>query len=293
MVKKYQLAKFEAAAYSHNPNKYQTDVWKLVSDSDQLHKSDWGYFGAVYINEQSKEIIIANSGTNFDFLSPIDLFKDLLSDYQIARGQVPKQFTNAAKEFVNLTLSSLVQKGIDLSDFKIVSTGHSLGAVLSDLVAIELASQGYQTESITFDSLGSYSVIKNYLTELNNNKLLSYTALQDVHLEVYNAAPHYLNTYDQHLGEVYQVEWPHQLNSLSWAPEVIQSHYFKNWYLNAFDKDSGDLNNITWKQTNPIDLLIKEVTEHTYTEDTILQDDDIFMANISSTKLVTPIHEDG
>ncbi|MFN7039106.1 MAG: hypothetical protein ACK4OM_06045, partial [Alphaproteobacteria bacterium] len=90
MVSLNEIAKANIASYTKTLKNMPN--WELISDSDQANLSHYGYYSIALINEESKEIIIANSGSNFTpytnsvsdfFYYPVNLFWDLINDYQI------------------------------------------------------------------------------------------------------------------------------------------------------------------------------------------------------------------
>lgn len=240
----YQLAQFIAAAYTKNSSKYETAKWKKLLTSDEINASKSGFYGTAYINEASKEVVIANSGTNFnifglgwltklDFSVPVDFIKDLYSDTQLFLGYVPNQFTNGADKFTDAVIKQL---GNESHNYTFTTTGHSLGAVLSNLENIKLTAMGYHVSSVNIDSPGSKPILENYI-ENHNLKL----GCDNLDITTFNAPKHLANSVHDEVGNVYEFTMPYTNSSIfSSVMETIHNHQFRNIITKAFNKDAGD-----------------------------------------------------
>lgn len=242
---KYTLAKFVAASYTHHAKKLP-EGWSVVTDSNKLGLSHKGFYGVTFQNEATKEIVVAFSGTSF--LKPWEggLLEDMKSNYQVlVNKEVPHQY-EAAKEFVTKCLADLP----DAHDNSITLTGHSLGAVLSDLATYELNLAGYDNvKAINFDNPGSKPIVEQMLHTLN-------LEMGDVKVDIeqYESKPTVINTWNTQVGEVFEVDFKPEglfnqvLNMVSYLDPTgiattIQQHYFSNWLGYAFNKDTGDVIN--------------------------------------------------
>jgi hypothetical protein len=145
--------------------------------------SNYSYKAIAFFNEKTKEIVFANAGT--DTTDPFDFADDLM----LACGFVPNKISDI-KSFVNLVEHEI----IGLENYTLHCTGHSLGGVLSDLMALELKSRGFQVEdSITFENPGS----KASLDRAISNGLFSGSLeidLTETTFSVFNALPNIINT---------------------------------------------------------------------------------------------------
>lgn len=110
-------------------------TWEAVQVKNDTSN---GYTGAVYINKETKEIILVNRGTE------VTDSNDLHSDVQMAVALIPSQL-DSSQSLVDFAKNYAEQNGYDLS-----ITGHSLGGSLSEL-------QGLQTgvDVVTFNSFGT------------------------------------------------------------------------------------------------------------------------------------------
>ena len=107
-----------------------------------------GFYAAAYQNEATGEIIIAYSGTQ-----PTDT-GDLAALAQIAAGQVPDQYNDAAS-FYNAVRA---QYGADAN---ITLTGHSLGGSLASLVAASFTTPDSVLQANVFNAVGAKGVLTN------------------------------------------------------------------------------------------------------------------------------------
>lgn len=175
---------------------YANDLYSLRQKIEELDlKEDWvplftsaensnySYKAIAFFNEKTKEIVFANAGT--DTTDPFDFADDLM----LACGFVPNKISDI-KSFVNLVEHEI----IGLENYTLHCTGHSLGGVLSDLMALELKSRGFQVEdSITFENPGS----KASLDRAISNGLFSGSLeidLTETTFSVFNALPNIINT---------------------------------------------------------------------------------------------------
>jgi tetratricopeptide (TPR) repeat protein len=145
----------------------------LLKDS-QFAKND--YFGIAYRNKNTNELVIAHRGTK--------TLKDLKSDMHIALGKVPEHYEPA-----KLFLTRVKEK---YGNPYISHTGHSLGAVLAELLAYEDG-----TSAVTFDSPGTRNILENLRgTEFDN---------QRIDVITFMSTPNFINTATTHVGQLIQI----------------------------------------------------------------------------------------
>lgn len=243
-MNKYRLAKFNAASYAHESRDLK-DGWEFVTDSNKLGLSKDGFYGITFKNKDTQEVAVAFSGTSFNH--PLDggIWNDFWSGFQIYRGQIPAQYESAKL----YTLHSLKMVS-DIENPSITLTGHSLGAVLSDLVTYRLKAAGLDNvKAINFDNLGSKPIVekmlKTYDVDINDVQ---------VNIEQYQSKPHLVNHWYEQVGNVFTVDFePEGLFNkvltlasyidLTGIATTIQQHYFSNMMRHAFDRDTGDFLN--------------------------------------------------
>lgn len=184
----YKLAKGNDIYKAHEFEtiKKLGDDWKvLCKSSDNADTNQNGYKSVTFINHNTQEILIATAGT-----VPTDIH-DLKDDVYIAAGSFPSK-VNQVKSMVDY-ISKLLGADIDSYTFNV--TGHSLGAVLTDVTAFEIMSRGLKLgTSVTFDSPGSKNAIQAAITSgvFSNARDITIDELAD-HCVIYNAKHNIIN----------------------------------------------------------------------------------------------------
>lgn len=160
--------------------------WKvLCKSSDNADTNQNGYKSVVFINQSTKQILIATAGT-----VPTDIH-DLKDDAYIAAGTFPSK-VDQVKSMVNYISKSL---GADIDSYMFNVTGHSLGAVLTDATAFEIMSRGLNLgTSVTFDSPGSKNAIQAAINAGVFSNTLD-TTIEELakHCVIYNAKHNIIN----------------------------------------------------------------------------------------------------
>ena len=189
---------------AHEFEKYQDILvksakskWEILLDSSiSTTTNNHAYKAVAFANRETKEVHICTAGTN-----PAH-FNDLKDDVKIIFGYAPSKI-DPMKHFVSNVLK-LVNE-----DYTFSTSGHSLGAIVSDLTAAEIISRGLKfNKSTTFDSPGSKTAmeyaIKNEMFSGNNNPdIVEKVAEKAI---TYNARPNIINiTQPQLAKEIYLV----------------------------------------------------------------------------------------
>lgn len=222
-------------------------TWTLF---DLYYDAGTDYRGACYARNlltKNAQILLVHRGSVFTF--PNGIF-DVIGDIEIALNLVPIQFTS----FLNFCLQ-LNKKMLDLYKFfdekdshaemmqyiQYVSTGHSLGAVLSDCSS----ATGLIT-SITFENPGSKAAICQILT----NYYHAPVALQEQVLNTmkmtcvaYQAGVNLINTCNEQVGTTFRIntDYNYDLTILQ-MPRPLTANYRLNlYYLIANTKDQHQM----------------------------------------------------
>jgi hypothetical protein len=200
------LAKFCSAAYVKNltnlksiANKLSAD-WKILKVSDEVHgASDLLYRSYAMVNENSKEVVVVNSGTRMNQLKQSDkkgLLQDILADVEVFLKLVPTQFTDDGEVFLQNLLGSH-------SNYSFILTGHSLGAVFAQLSHTFLKAHGVNATSFVFESPGAYEKIESYIAinhvDVSTNSISHESS-------VYNSQPSIINLLHKQIGNVYRIQ---------------------------------------------------------------------------------------
>jgi hypothetical protein len=192
MISTYNLIKLNK--HISNPKSILPSGWRILLDSDKIAGlKETGYHGYAFVNHNTKEFVIASSGTNKGERGIEDFLADLASDFQILSGEVPAQLTDGALPFARGALAQHYHPS-----YKIYFTGHSLGAVLAELSKVYFDANGYalNSQAVTFDSPGSMPILAHLGYEGN-------TPLPGI--TIYNGAPNVINTCNKQAGLVHQL----------------------------------------------------------------------------------------
>ncbi len=174
--------------------------WKLFSTSDETHgANDLYYRSYAMVNEESKEVLVVNSGTRMNQLKQVEkkgLIHDIIADAEVFLKQVPMQFTDDGEVFLKHVLRTH-------SDYSFILTGHSLGAVFAQLSHTYLEAHGVNSTSFVFESPGSFDTIQGYIKD-NHLDVSINKVVQDS--KVINAAPNLINSLHKQVGSVYRIQ---------------------------------------------------------------------------------------
>ncbi|WP_395476244.1 hypothetical protein [Rickettsia endosymbiont of Pantilius tunicatus] len=169
--------------------------WEVLATSvDDKNTNQYGYKAVAFINRNTKEIHISSSGTI------ITEKYDLIEDARITFGRIPNKLL-PVKEFVTKVLEQAGGKE-KVIDYKFSTSGHSLGAIVSDLTGVEIHSRGLKFEkSVTFDNPGSKKVVENAIKNKNFSGDVV-TPIEELakHCEVYNVKHNFINTNNPQLA---------------------------------------------------------------------------------------------
>jgi hypothetical protein len=174
--------------------------WGVIArSSDFKIENDHLLKSAAYINHNSKTIVIATVGTNFTINK--QGFCDIIDDIHIVSGKIVPKFADV-KNFVDQLIKVVGKE--KLNEYKIITTGHSLGAVLSDMTAVYAKSKGLNVaESITFDNPGSKPIIENLLKQTPFSNLTTNGLKNEINFETYTSTPNIVNTCNEQIGTHY------------------------------------------------------------------------------------------
>ncbi len=162
-----------------------------------------------FINNSTNCLVIAFAGSSVKIIS--QGVKDLTADLHIAGQRMPDKKIQDIKKFLER-----LQERIDLKDYDITVTGHSLGGVLSDLAAACLLELGIKVkDSITFENPGSKPILKNAIADgyfsgnthsriFGNKKLLKLNP-ECKFISIQSPYSNIVNTMNEQVGEALAV----------------------------------------------------------------------------------------
>ncbi len=205
------------------------------TEGDTQKAIDGNLKSVVLIDKTNKSVVVVTAGTRIDGEFG-DMIADVRDDLLLSFGFQPQK-KQEVQSLNDLIIQEIPDDG--LKDYKFHYTGHSLGAVMSDIAATNMAMKLLKQDipvsgkisTITFDNPGSYTLVnkmlKNYkkksIEEENslytnennqNNKDLHNKKLEDINnLELkdfvdyksFNNRPNAINTTDKQAGKVYTI----------------------------------------------------------------------------------------
>jgi hypothetical protein len=225
--------------------------WRVMD----IGQTDTGYYGVAYVNDRTKEVVVAHRGTDPDagdifeslvMASPLGVAStvvgdmlgignplrdgmrmlginrdgnDLDDDAQLAFEGTPDQF-HESQRFVRSVMSQMGSG--PYADYKVSHTGHSLGAVLADLHA---AQHGQQ--AVTFDNPGSKEILNNLGVLYNHEQHISY-----------QSHPNLINTTNTPAGYAIHIQLNTASDKLGIIRDTLHDHSLENM-IDALDGTTG------------------------------------------------------
>ena len=205
---------------------HDLDGWRILSVSPS---SNSGYTGVIYINDNSKQIVLSHKGTN-----PLDL-KDVATDF--------------FSVFMNIISSQqgeayiLTQKAVDETknkEYHLTITGHSLGGWLAALSCyycyknFKHQLEDQEVKIVTFDSPGTVSMFKSYEPNIKNHETT--LDFRDLNMVTYLTVPNMINNCDGHYGKVYTIFPKKALTKNEWR---LGNNHALSEIIQVFDPDTG------------------------------------------------------
>ena len=189
------------------------EPWEVIDTTDN---PETGFFGRVYVNRETQEVVITNLGTS----SAEDVVTD---DVDMMQGKLPDQYEDA----LNHALKVLSDP--QFSGYNITITGHSLGGSLTELVASTkevrevAAANNINLSAISLNGYGISNIMNNqdsfvskdgttyhFVTEKESNQIPMYGFITEDDL-VSCSTKHYGKTI---LFSNNNKMVPHMLNSM-------------------------------------------------------------------------------
>ncbi|CAL7963845.1 hypothetical protein MIDIC_90004 [Alphaproteobacteria bacterium] len=257
VVTPYMCARLSVDVYK-DASVFDEANWSVLRSSSDMTGANadiaklTGYFGRAYVNEVDKVVVIAHRGTE----PSAGFGQDLIVDAVMALCNVVDQFSSVIA-FRDSVKDYIEKQGKSMQDYSFTSTGHSLGAVLAELLSAK-----YHYKAFTFDSPGSRDVIRasigegepafikgvcqGMMSSLGKaGELLSALLLSalggkpfessdldyvDKNVITYNAAPNFVNTMAAHVGGIYRI-YP-SIDELSKMNEQPDPLFYYSKYTN-------------------------------------------------------------
>ncbi|KAI2796111.1 hypothetical protein BLOT_016031 [Blomia tropicalis] len=251
----YNMCMFASIVYNdyqdEGKSKYIKNLpkgWKLLTTAKNTSTLN-GYFGATFWNLEREQVVIAHRGTEITNIGAV--WTDIIGIYG---NKVSPQMSSA------VTFTHYVQQIFAEVDkergthFKILITGHSLGAWLAQVCTFSLKyltimddntyfvkskrEEGHHAHTVVFDSPGCKPMLQQLQREFDvrydNVKKLCIDCLD---ITSYLSAPNRINTCNPHVGKIYRVFI--DFDNESFLNEYnLYTHSLDN-ILETFDKNTG------------------------------------------------------
>jgi len=210
----YELAFMANEIYAESESRLEN--WQLVT----VAESKTGYRGGIYWNAKTQQLVLAHRGTWTSGGFQVDI-QTIVNDSYSKHAEDAMAFTDIA-----LKLAIKLQCPISI-------TGHSLGAWLASISALEAAKRGIHAHTVLIDSPGC----KAKLRALNGIE----PHLEQLDIKLYLSSPNLVNTCKEQLDvptfRLYQ-EFPKWYKWSEYVKYLITSHSMVN-LLALFQKDTG------------------------------------------------------
>ena len=167
----------------------ENSVW---SEAEYVNNSETGFYGEVFVNPDTKELIIGYCGTN-------DTQDAVTDDLDMMLKEVPDQYQDA----LNLYLK--YANDPQYADYKISITGHSLGASLAQLVGATDGVMNGENPPIvaTFNAFGTYDIVEKNKSQYN---FVEQESLNDASMYNYITESDLVSCTSRHVGQTTWVE---------------------------------------------------------------------------------------
>jgi|GEM_PF-4462749 len=174
------------------------EVWDTRSGAS-------GYFGAIYVNNVTQQVVVAHRGT--------DSLKALIEDVNGVFLNRQTGQKSAAFELVKEAVEFAKMRQYTLS-----FTGHSLGGFLAEVSVYYCQwSHAYSGSSaVTFESPGC----RESLESIQSNHAQTRINLDDLDIESYLSYPNLVNTCNHHVGTLYGL-----------SPKLKKRKWIADWHL--------------------------------------------------------------
>jgi len=222
--------------------------WKVAKVFDDTKKS--GYYSAIYVNEKTHQVVLANRGTE----GIIDGLFKMNKDWQVNFEEILGGKIIVGQQARNLQATAEAIEIAKTRGYRLSFTGHSLGAWLAELSAFySYAYFNYRNiKAVTFDSPGSAPMMDKLQSSIRARD--AEVKLESINIVTYLAGPNPANSCNGHVGKVYRVEPKMELTTSaeSRMPNIVRNAYgdkikavlsveghFLDGILETFDPGTG------------------------------------------------------
>lgn len=207
--------------------------WRCIKFKDRDSEGkDIGYRGGIWVNDATKQIVVAHQGSHTLY----SWLEDLRSIVSGIRGA----FTSAAIDLAN----DEALADPKYANYRVVHTGHSLGGFLAQCCVFfskrrELKSTT-ELSAIVFDSPGAVEYFEDNLAS-NIRSETPAINIATLNIQNYCARPNIVNTFGAHTGTLWHLQQPNNMRF-----SFVSSHLLEDHIIPGFNRATGELND--WRQ---------------------------------------------
>ena len=236
--------------------------WELLARSNtDASTSHFSYKACAFINHNTQELLIAHAGTDLKH------GKDIIDDFWLWQGSHIPYKMSSIKSFIEKIEEKVGKE--DIKNYKIETTGHSLGAILSDLCAVELKSKKLEvTKSTTFENPGSKKVIEKAIEKDIFSNQISFDQVKEIGFDIKNMKPNPINSLNPQLGTVSLVVTEENLKSVIQDQNELGQHNYFSYLTNKVGNVAksaanflGISNRVQFISDHKLDNFIKHYNE--------------------------------
>lgn len=194
---------FEELSLDDNTKEILKD-WRVEKVHNFVQEN--GYYGVIYKNDKTHQIVLANRGTEG---GAMDVINDLLkrhSDWNTNLKEILIGQILVCQQARNYEATEEAIKIAQELGYRLSFSGHSLGAWLAELSAFY--SYAYfnflNIKVVTFDSPGALPMMKILESNMQNKQMK--IDFNDINIVTYLGRLNPVNCCNEHMGRVFQVE---------------------------------------------------------------------------------------
>lgn len=165
------------------------------------------YYGVIYKNDKTHQIVLANRGTEGGIMAFIAGLLEYNNDWKVNAKEIFVGKIVAGQQKSNYEATKEAVKMANDSGYRLSFSGHSLGGWLAELSAFySYYNLSFRDiKAVTFDSPGTVPMMEKLEPNIKSSQTVDY---RDIDIVTYLASPNPINCCNQHAGRIYEVQVP-------------------------------------------------------------------------------------
>lgn len=207
--------------------KKDLEDWHVVSVHNKVPET--GYYGVIYQNDKTHQVVLANRGTEGGLSGVISDLSKKHSDWNTNQREIYIGKIIVCQQAMNYAATGDAIEIAKKTGYRLSFTGHSLGAWLAELSAFySYAYFNYRSiKAVTFDSPGALPMMEKLQSNIKSKD--TQVKLEAIDVVTYLARPNFVNSCNSHVGKVYRV-----------IPEMKWTDWINNKIPNFIKTQIGD-----------------------------------------------------